>query len=184
MRVESLEAVERDHDAVVLCAGAWNTRFLELPVTVTLQTFAYVEARREGPVWIEDGPLSLYGFPSEPDAHTIKVGVHAAGRAVDPEDEDRKPNGEHLAHIRSLAQRRFAVEDPRIEEAVACLYTRKNDEDFMLGRVGEKTVFASACSGHGFKFGPWVGRTLADFVEGTRDPSDWPRFAYTPDRKN
>jgi glycine/D-amino acid oxidase-like deaminating enzyme len=27
-------------------------------------------------------------------------------------------------------------------------------------------VVGSACSGHGFKFAPWVGERLADLVEG------------------
>lgn len=183
-RVDSLEELERVHDAVVLCAGAWNARFLDLPVTVTLQTFAYVEAECPGPVWIEDGPLFLYGFPSEPGAKTVKIGVHETGPSVDPDDPARTPNPAHLQHILAFAERRLRVANPRIGEAVACLYTRTENEDFLLGRVSDKTVFASACSGHGFKFGPWVGRTLAEFVDGQRDPSAWPRLACSPARKN
>lgn len=181
-RVTSLEAVESEFDAVVLCAGAWNARFLELPVEVTLQTFAYVEGDLRGPVWIEEGPSFLYGFPSEPGATTFKVGIHQRGRQVDPDQVDRSPDPRGIEAIRSVAQRRFGIESPRAREAKGCLYTSTANEDFLLGRVGEKTVFASACSGHGFKFGPWVGKTLAEFVEGTSDPSTFPRFAFTPRR--
>jgi sarcosine oxidase len=41
-----------------------------------------------------------------------------------------------------------------------CLYTNTADESFVLERHG-RVVVGSACSGHGFKFAPVVGRTLA-----------------------
>ena len=41
-----------------------------------------------------------------------------------------------------------------------CLYTNRADESFVLERYG-RVVIGSACSGHGFKFAPVVGRTLA-----------------------
>lgn len=181
-RVASLERLEADYDAVVLCAGAWNAKFLELPVEVSLQTFAYLDAPQGGPVWIEDSARFPYGFPSEPGASTFKVGIHQRGAAIDPDDPHREPSTEALDAIRDVAARRFGVAEPRLDGAKGCLYTSTANEDFLLGRVGEKIVFASACSGHGFKFGPWVGKTLADFVEGKSDPSNYPRLAFTPKR--
>ena len=44
--------------------------------------------------------------------------------------------------------------------AETCLYTNTADEQFVLERHG-RIVVGSACSGHGFKFAPAVGRTLA-----------------------
>ena len=44
--------------------------------------------------------------------------------------------------------------------AETCLYTSTSDESFVLERHG-RVVVSSACSGHGFKFAPVVGRTLA-----------------------
>ena len=41
-----------------------------------------------------------------------------------------------------------------------CLYTNTADEGFVLERHG-RIVVGAACSGHGFKFAPVVGRTLA-----------------------
>lgn len=37
------------------------------------------------------------------------------------------------------------------------------DEDFVLDRVG-RVVVAAGFSGHGFKFGPAIGRVLADLA--------------------
>ena len=55
---------------------------------------------------------------------------------------------------------RFPDADPEPAEAVTCLYTNTADESFVLERRG-RIVVGSACSGHGFKFAPAIGRTLA-----------------------
>ena len=41
-----------------------------------------------------------------------------------------------------------------------CLYTNFEDDQFVCERRG-RIVLGSPCSGHGFKFAPVVGRTLA-----------------------
>jgi sarcosine oxidase len=48
-------------------------------------------------------------------------------------------------------------------EAQSCLYTTTADEHFVLERRG-RVVVGSACSGHGFKFAPAVGRRLAELA--------------------
>jgi sarcosine oxidase len=181
-RIESLYEVEARFDAVVVCAGSWITRFVELDVTVTLETFGYV--RGEGtidagkmPVWIESTPKHPYGFPLEGADQTLKIGLHQQGRPIDLDNADRTPDPDSLELIREFAGRRFGIDNPRIVESKGCLYTTTPDDDFRLGRIGEKSVFASACSGHGFKFGPWIGKLLADMVEGAPVEERFPRFA-------
>ena len=49
-----------------------------------------------------------------------------------------------------------------------CLYTNTADERFVLERQG-RVVVGSACSGHGFKFAPIVGRTLAALARAAAD---------------
>ena len=44
--------------------------------------------------------------------------------------------------------------------AETCFYTTTDDERFILERHG-RIVVGSACSGHGFKFAPAVGKRLA-----------------------
>jgi sarcosine oxidase len=181
-RVRDLERLERDYDAIVICAGGWTSQFVELPVAVTLQTFGYVNgtgSQMSGPVWIEDGPLGMYGFPSEPGGHGIKIGVHERGRPTDPDLDDRAPDPKSLEIIQQFAERRFGIENATITESKGCLYTSTANEDFLLGRVGMNGYFASACSGHGFKFGPWIGQLLADFVEEKDRPEDYPRFFHS-----
>lgn len=175
--VKEIELFERDFDSVVLAPGPWISEFVSLDVRVSLQTFAYVEAAIEGPVWIDDQSLT-YGFPS--DELGQKIGVHPPGATFDPNSEERTPNDEHLRAIREIAEHRFGIANPTLNSVTTCLYTNTPDEDFRLGRIGKRTVFASACSGHGFKMGPWVGRILADIVEGKDAPENHPRFLMRP----
>ncbi|AIE84802.1 FAD-dependent oxidoreductase [Fimbriimonas ginsengisoli] len=172
--------LEREHDAVVLAPGAWIREYVpDLDVRVTLQTYGYVQATIPGPVWIDDESLT-YGFPS--DDLGQKVGAHLPGPEFDPNQTERIPTQSDLDQISSAVHRRFGVESLRVEHVATCLYTSTPDEDFRIGRLGSKTVFASACSGHGFKLGPWTGRILADIVEGNDSPERHPRFQWPRER--
>lgn len=172
--------LEADFDAFIVCAGPWVRKFAPIPVQTTLQTFGYIQKPevQEGPVWIEDGPLGMYGFPTEPDRIDFKVGVHELGRDVDHADLDRTPSLDHAELIAELASRRFGIQNPEVRSVKGCIYTSTVNEDFILGRLGERGFFASACSGHGFKFGPWIGKLLSSFVEGDNQPENHPRFFW------
>ncbi len=166
-------------DRIVVTAGAWVTKLIHLPVNVTVQTLAYFEGQFDGPVWIEDGPNNLYGFPSEPGTNEFKLGVHRPDLEMDPDDPNRTPSQEFIELMRDACVRLGLSQSPRVTRTVTCLYTNTSNEDFLVGRLGEKVVFASPCSGHGFKFGPWMGRFLADIVEGKAEPERYPRWAYS-----
>lgn len=173
----SFEQVSAQHDAVVVTPGPWIRSFVDVPVEVTIQTVAYVDAQIDGPVWIEDGAEFCYGFPSE--SKGCKVGVHNRRIPIDPDNPNRDPDSHTLESVRSVMKRRFGIGDAQIVETVGCLYTNTRNEDFLLGRLGDNGFFASACSGHGFKFGPWIGKLMGDFVEGRDKPEDHPRFFFT-----
>lgn len=180
-RITEPELLATEHDAMVVCPGAWITDFTKIPVQVTLQTFAYIRSNQTGPVWIEDGPLGMYGFPSEPGQGSFKVGYHAPGAEIDPRLPGRPPSTEALSEVARVCAQRFGMLDPEMEDAQGCLYTRTADEKFRFGRLGENGFWASPCSGHGFKFGPWVGRFLADVVEGKRAIDTYPEFCASAD---
>jgi sarcosine oxidase len=167
--------LEKDFETFVVCAGAWVTDFAPLDVRVTKHTFAYFEGDLQGPVWIDGSGNMPYGFPSE-GAGTFKIGVHKQGDPLAPDSDDRSPGQAAMQVATDSARFRFGVE-PRIVEAAGCLYTDTPDEDFRLGRIGTHGFYASACSGHGFKFGPWIGKVLADFVGGRDSPERYERFS-------
>ena len=48
--------------------------------------------------------------------------------------------------------------------AAVCLYTNTPDRHFGIGRhpAHQEITLVTACSGHGFKFGPALGEVIAD----------------------
>ena len=160
-RIESTD--ELDADVVVVTAGAWIRELVpDVPVTVTRETVAYF--KREGPpppsivdLNAETGGHGMYSL-SDP-VHGLKAGAHHAGSEADP-DDDGAPDPAIVERIASWVRERFPDVDPDPVEAQACLYTTTADEHFVLERRG-RVVVGSACSGHGFKFAPAVGRRLA-----------------------
>jgi sarcosine oxidase len=163
-RIESAE--ELDADVVVVTAGAWVRDFVpDLPVTVTRETLAYF--RREGPpppsivdLNAETGGHGMYSLYDP--VHGLKAGAHHAGAEADP-DEAGEPDPAIVERISNWVRERFPDVDPEPVDAQSCLYTTTRDEQFILERRG-RVVICSACSGHGFKFAPAVGRRLADLV--------------------
>lgn len=177
-RVSSVELLEQGYDRVVLATGSWIRQFVGLDARITLQTFAYLdEVEAGGPVWIEDSADFPYGFPTEPEGRGIKVALHTLGPELDPDEPNRRPYLPHLTRLLEICRSRFGLEHATLSRAKGCLYTNTPDEGFRYGSLSEKTVWASACSGHGFKFGLWTGQLLANLAEGI-EPSAKIRDAF------
>jgi sarcosine oxidase len=72
--------------------------------------------------------------------------------------------------------------DGPLVHAEVCLYANASDETFIIDRhpAAPGVAFASACSGHGFKFAPVIGEILADLA--TMGHTDWPMEAFRADR--
>ena len=160
-RVESLDDV--DADVVVVTTGPWiRTLVPDVPVRVTRETVAYFHRDDPPPPSIVDlnaetgghGMYSLYD-----PVHGLKAGAHHAGAETNP-DEDVGPDPAIVARISAWVGERFPGVDPTPVDAQSCVYTSTVDESFVLERRG-RIVIGSACSGHGFKFAPAVGRRLA-----------------------
>lgn len=175
-RIESLDELV-GFDQVVVTAGAWVKMFADVPVSVRQATFAYIEGSIESTVFIEAREGQAYGFPNEPGRGVFKVGCHDLMREIDPDDERGGPGEDAMEVIVDFCRRRLKIDEPNVVEAKTCLYTRTEDEHFRIGRMDDRTIIASPCSGHGFKFGPWIGRLLADMAEGKADASRWPCFS-------
>jgi len=162
-RVESLN--DLDESVVVVTAGPWARTLLaplaiDLPVVETSETVAYF--RLEGPVpsVVAEVVTRGHGFYALSDpVYGLKVGSHMRGKPSDP-DEDRGADAELVAEIAAWTSERFRRANPEPVHAESCFYTTTNDERFLLEAHG-RIVVGSACSGHGFKFGPAVGARLA-----------------------
>jgi monomeric sarcosine oxidase len=157
---------ELDAEVVVVTAGSWIRELVpDVPVTVTRETVAYF--RREGPP-----PPSIVDLNAETGGHGmyslhdpvygLKAGAHHAGAETDP-DTEAPPDPAVVERICSWVRERFPEVDSEPVAAQSCLYTTTADEHFVLERRG-RVVVGSACSGHGFKFAPAVGRRLASLA--------------------
>lgn len=153
-------------DAVVVASGPFVRDFApDLPAVPTHQTVGYLPVESSGPVWIEDSADYLYGFPSH--SGTMKVAPHTPGTPVNPHNDPLPPEADQTAMILDLARRRFGYEGPLAATEV-CRYTNLPGDRFAFRELAPGVLLISACSGHGFKFGPWTGRQAADWVEGRR----------------
>jgi sarcosine oxidase len=151
---------------IIVSAGPWAKGLLatvgiDLPVRPTRETVAYFAiAGVPPPTLVEWGEPSIYSLPSP--GQGVKVGEHIAGPVSDP-DEDQPVSEESVARLSRWVAERFprAESEPRLAET--CFYTNTKDESFILERH-DNIVVGSACSGHGFKFAPLIGKRLADLA--------------------
>ena len=161
--------------AAVVTAGPWAPALLAplgivLPVVPTRETVVYLELDDAGatPSLIDyarvphdDAGLARAGqagYALLAPGFGLKAGLHHSGPVTDPND-DPPPERELADWIVSWAQDRFPGAGRELV-AETCIYTNTLDERFVLERHG-RIVVGSACSGHGFKFAPEIGRTLA-----------------------
>jgi sarcosine oxidase len=162
---------------VVVTAGAWAKGLLaplgiDLPVMPTRETVAYFSMADELSVptivdWSaaqgangSPGPHVIYSLPSPGDG--IKAGEHHAGPITNPDDVGEVDNAS-VARISQWVADRFPKADADPMHAETCIYTNTSNERFIIERHGP-VVVGSACSGHGFKFGPLTGMHLAELV--------------------
>jgi sarcosine oxidase len=162
-RVDSLD--ELPEPVVVVTAGPWARRLLatagiDLPVVETRETIAYFRLEGEIPPVVAELTTRGHGLYSLADPlYGLKVGSHMRGTQADP-DEERGPDDATVRQIAEWTAARFPRADPDPVRAETCFYTTTDDERFILERHG-RVVVGSACSGHGFKFAPAVGKRLA-----------------------
>ena len=179
---------------LVIAAGAWNARLLPV-IAPFLQVkrvpLFWFEPRAERdalaglPVYIVDSGQGhgCYGFPYLAD-QGLKIATHGAGTPADPDTVDREAHPEDEAPIREFIRTRLPAADGPVRMTKVCMYTVTPDEHFIVD-VDGPVAYASACSGHGFKFASVMGEVLADLaLEGrTRHPIGFlsaARFAATP----
>ncbi|MFI6335108.1 N-methyl-L-tryptophan oxidase [Streptomyces sp. NPDC050535] len=180
------QVVVRTADAVLrarrllLCTGPWTASqipSLASHLTVTRIVNAYFAADPAGPLgrsglgsFSVDLPQGLlYGFPAA-DGRGLKAGLDN-GPAWDPDAPRPPATGSELALLTEAVAQVLPGVGP-VTESLTCLYTMTADRRFVVGEVPgiPQVLVASACSGHGFKFGPALGEALADLVCGTARP--------------
>ncbi len=178
-------------DRLLIAAGAWTQPLLaslgvSLPLVVTRQVVVHLEPNRSPenfaigkfPVWI-DAVANVYGFPHiEGGQKGVKVAQHDHGDATTPDLVNREVTEADIAAVQRYTRQRFKDISERVAYAKVCLYTNTPDSDFVIDTVpGMPAVtFVSACSGHGFKFTPLLGKIAAARLTEQETPYDLSRF--------
>jgi glycine/D-amino acid oxidase-like deaminating enzyme len=158
--------------ALVIAAGPWVSRIvpaMQARVTPSRQVVAYVEPPPEYVEHWRHGPMLLdldgAGFYLVPPAGgtDMKVGDHRFSLRGQP-DADRDAGDAEARLVFEQARRALRdFERYRIKQIKTCFYTVAPDEHLLIEQIG-RAWLVSACSGHGFKFGPLTGSLVADGI--------------------
>jgi sarcosine oxidase len=165
---------------LVIAAGSWLPRLLpqlaphlwvERNVLFWFEPRGELDAFARLPVYIvEDTDRLYYGFPYDPGNGLKMAGLHFGDR-VDPDTVDREAGAADEERVRGWLRRRMPLANGERRRAQVCMYTNSPDGHFIIDREGPVT-YASACSGHGFKFASAVGEVLADLSISGRSSLD------------
>lgn len=173
---------------LVITSGGWVADVVPTlagKVSTVKQAIGWFTTRRpelfrEGafPVFIlgvEEG--TFYGFPLYEHPGFKLGGPHFGREPMDPREPDRTPSPRQVALIRDCLKRYLPDAAGAPLTLKGCVYTVTPDEDFIIDTVpgAPQAVFASCCSGHGFKFASAIGEILADLSTTER-----PRFDLSP----
>jgi monomeric sarcosine oxidase len=173
-------------ERVVVSTGPWVHRLLgglHLPVALTRQYLLYFSGLALSSFGVGVFPAfmerRLYGFPIYQGSHYwLKAASHEFGPPVDPDAAIHFEERVIARTQRELYALLPALRDAALMQVEACIYDVSPDEDFILDCLpgDPRVVFATGLSGHGFKFGPLLGRLLASLVCGTQPEIPLGRF--------
>ena len=170
-----------DVGAVVVTAGPWIQELVgDIPEVARLRFSPQVTAwlQPERPELFAENLFPVFGFDTPHDG-MIYGFPNFAGTGVKVAFHDESHS------LTSLAERPAAADEAALDrlidaagryipgatgslrpEARTCIYTNTPDERFLIDRAPGRphVLFASACSGHGFKFASAIGEGLAQMA--------------------
>jgi sarcosine oxidase len=169
---------ELQADVVVACPGSWLGPMFGLPLQPRIEQVTYFAGAPESrPSVIDHGaPDRRLHYGVIAPGVGYKVGEDGARPDVwDPGRPDRPVDAELEERLVGHVRRAFPGLDPRPLHSESCLYTMSPDGDFVLDRI-DGVIVCGGDSGHAFKFGPLLGRLIADLAAGRPLPPEARRF--------
>lgn len=188
-------AADTRADVVVITTGVGTSlpsAFVSYGVTPTRQVVGYLptppsELVSTGPgtspmILDLDETSGCYLIPSV-SGTPAKIGDHLPGRA-DDDEYPGPPTSDERQRLSRLYER---ARDRPIPDSVVfslCRYAMTEDRRFVLRESrypyrppGLRVLVAGGGSGHGFKFGPLIGKLAADVIDRSLDITDGERIA-------
>jgi len=186
---ESGEEIECER--ALIASGPWSRKllpFLADKLTTTRQELAYFDPGPERSRFEPDNfPIFLelesgfYGFPIH-NAGAMKIANHHKGAEVDPDSADDRVGEGFINGCRAFFSEFIpALADARVRETRVCVYNNTPDDDFIIDWHPEfdRVLITTGFSGHGFKFGPTIGRLAAELLMTGRASFNIDRFSLT-----
>ena len=163
--------------ALILAPGAWAPELIPgLPIhwdIVRKPLFwfpatndHFERANGAGVFFLETPGGEFYGFPSL-DGQTVKLAEHTGGLSFeDPLTVDRDIVAADLPPLIEFLETYMPTLSTTPARHTVCFYTRTLDRHFVVDHHPEHShvAIAAGFSGHGFKFTPVLGATLADLA--------------------
>jgi sarcosine oxidase len=183
---------ELECECAMISSGPWSRKLLpvlERELTTTRQEIVYFEpARQQGgmafaaprfPIFLEL-ETGFYGFPIH-RLGAMKIANHHKGSVVDPDGPEKPVDEQFIGRCRDFFSEFIPnLADARVVETRVCIYNNTRDDDFIIDWHPEldRVLIVTGFSGHGFKFGPTIGRIAADLILNGSTPFDIDRFSF------
>ena len=175
---------------VVVAAGAWAPRLLGLDhafhvTRETVNWFGNVLPSARAAhcpvslVSLPDGRM-LYTLPDFGDG--FKAGLHHHGRTGDAHLPHEPVSLEETAAVAREVARYVPAGFGPLRASAPCFYTSTKDQHFAIGALpwAPNVILVAACSGHGFKFAPAIGESVARMVRAL--PTELPMDVFDVNR--
>jgi sarcosine oxidase len=164
-------------DSLIITAGAWNDQmlyFLRDLIVPERQVLAWFQPERPELFRTDNFPVfnllvdegRFYGFPVH-GVPGFKIGkYHHLEQSGNPDELDRDVTPEDEQILRDCTSRYFPKAAGPTMTLKTCMFTNAPDGHFLIDLHPDfpQVAYASACSGHGFKFASVIGEILADLA--------------------
>lgn len=162
-------------DRAMVASGPWTRNLLpeikNLLKTTRQEVFYFEPVAAQGfavgefPIFFATD-TGFYGFPIH-HAGAMKIANHDKGVPIDPDKVTQSVSPEAVNECRAFFSEFIpGLADARIKETRVCIYNNTPDDDFIIDwHPGlEGVLIVTGFSGHGFKFGPLIGRIGAELL--------------------
>jgi monomeric sarcosine oxidase len=132
------------------------------------------------PIFI-DLDSGFYGFPVH-HRGAMKIANHHKGEPVDPDSIESEAGEVFIDRCRAFFSEFLpALSGARVRETSTCVYNNTPDDDFIIDWHPEieNLLIVTGFSGHGFKFGPTVGRISAELLTSGSTSFNIERFSLS-----
>lgn len=180
--LEDKEKIE--YTKIVIAAGTGTNELLDnkLPITITKQNVIYIRPNNISQfnktvlpafIFLDKG---YYGVPVH-GINAVKVSSHTAGGIIQSLKKEEKVDKEYLLDCRKFLNEHIPdLADAKVVSSKVCYYDMTPDEGFIVDFIDNKSIVAAGFSGHGFKFAPLIGKSIADLILFGKTKYDISRF--------